>query len=543
MSRAVIEARRCAVSAVLFCLASGPATAQQFQALDVVAQAGEPVRLASEDERHAWPSEEPDADHLCERAKASKKDYIPIWREEFLKRNGMTAAYFDEHVRVIDTTVQCWQSGATFRIAYRVSYEWTSAEHSDEFLILLYEHEPAWRHRDVPRDTLFNAADVSRAIDWRIASAHIGLVAMLEELQFPTRELAIAALERAAHGEIGDSRQGYIDGRPHLDAEGIISSPENRCFRGDLDLVTGKVDVQDGPCRIGEPWPAKAVPPDSPCDSPGHCAPSPSWPSDPEWRCSPETIRDELTAEWKIVMRVDVIPRDVLSALDIKFMANQGEPWNSGCVQDGRLPGSQLVFAAYTPRMWVLSSRHGGIAIFQHALFLCRDYDGDWVFSAGQHPVESLSDLRTVPETSIQPGYKRATGPDAVLRGLEWVFPAGQLGRDYDAAATQLRGVTLTGERFGDRKGVVLASIDVWRPAPDSLTVCRKEAGLTFPLSEDSIVDWSAEEIRLRFVPRDLEKIAAQVKATEGTRADCEAPPPWIRFQVLTADRRRTPWL
>jgi hypothetical protein len=523
-------------------VATGPATAQQFQALDVFAQAREPVRLAREDERQPWASAEPDAEGLCERAKASKKDYIPIWRDEFLNRNAMTAAYFDEHVRVIDTTVQCWLSGATFRIAYRVSYEWTSAEHTDEFLILLYEHEPAWRHRDVPRNTLFNAADVSRAIDWRIGSAHIGSVAMLGELQFPTRDQAIAALERAAHGKIGDSRQYYLDRRPHLDAEGIISSPENRCFRGDLDLVTGKVDVREGPCRIGEPWPTKAVAPDSPCDSPGHCAPSLSWPSDPEWRCSPEAIRDELTAEWTIVTSVDVIPRDVRSALDIKFMANPGEPWNSGCVQDGRLPGSQLVFAAHTPRMWFLSARHGGFAIIQSAVFVCRDYDGDWVYSAGQHPVDSLSDLRTVPETSIQPGHRRATQPDAVLRGLEWVLPAGQWGRDSDADATQLRGVVLTGERFGDRKGVVLASIDVWLPAQDFRNTCRKEAGPTFPLSEDSIVDWSAEEIRLQFVARDLERIAARVKATEGTRADCEAPPAWIRFQVLTADHRRTPW-
>ena len=117
MRRAVVKARRCAMSAVLFCVATGPATAQQFQALDVLAQADEPVRLASEDARQAWASAEPDAEDLCERAKASKEDYIPIWREEFLKRNVMTGAYFDEHVRVIDTTVQCWQSGATFRIA------------------------------------------------------------------------------------------------------------------------------------------------------------------------------------------------------------------------------------------------------------------------------------------------------------------------------------------------------------------------------------------------------------------------------------------
>ena len=62
---------------------------------------------------------------------------------------------------------------------------------------------------------------------------------MLNGLRFATREQAIAALERAAHGAIGETRQQYVEGRPRLDADGVISRPENRCFRGSLDLVTG----------------------------------------------------------------------------------------------------------------------------------------------------------------------------------------------------------------------------------------------------------------------------------------------------------------
>ncbi len=258
--------------------------------------AGEPDRVPSGVGQRGSASEEPNADDLCARATASRADYIPIWRAEFLRRNAMTAAYFDEHVTVIDTNVQCWQTGASFRVRYRVSYEWTSAELTDGFLILLYEHEPGWHHRNVPRDTLFGAAEVSRAIDWSIGSPRIDSVAMLKGLRFSTRGQAIAALERAAHGAIGETRQQYVDGRPRLDADGVISSPENRCFGGSLDLVTGAVSVREGPCRIGEPWPATLVPAGSPCDSPGHCAASPSWPRNREWRCSRETIGNELHA-------------------------------------------------------------------------------------------------------------------------------------------------------------------------------------------------------------------------------------------------------
>ena len=155
MQRAVFGANRWRASALLFSLASGLAAAQQFQPLSVSTEvpegiaevqaktlvgqdvsppvAGEPDRVPSGVGQRGSVSEEPNADDLCARATASRADYIPIWRAEFLRRNAMTAAYFDEHVTVIDTNVQCWQTGATFRVRYRVSYEWTSAELTDGF--------------------------------------------------------------------------------------------------------------------------------------------------------------------------------------------------------------------------------------------------------------------------------------------------------------------------------------------------------------------------------------------------------------------------
>lgn len=560
MPRAVVGAKRWRALALLFCVASGLAAAQRLRSLGVSAGGPEGVAEAQADPRAArddsppgtgqpdrapgvgqrgTASVPPPADDLCARATASRADYLPIWRAEFLRRNAMTAAYFDEHVTIIDSTVVCWQPGATFRVGYRVNYEWTSAELTDQFLILLYEHEPAWHHRNVPRDTLFGATEVSRAIDWSIGSPRIDSVAMLEGLRFSTREQAIGALERAAHGEIREMRLQYVAGRPRLDADGVISSPENRCFRGFLDLVTGAIDVREGPCRVGEPWPAKVVSADSPCDSPGHCAASPAWPRDREWRCSRETIAHELRAtDWKVVTQVEVIPRDVRAAFGAEFMANPGAPWASGCVQDGRLPGAQLVFAAYTPRLWFLGARAGGIAITRHSSFFCRDYDGDWLFSAGDVSVESLADLRAVTGTSIGSGMALEMKVEAILSGIQWVFGPGQRGRDPDTDAAALRGIVLEGERFGTPRGTVLASIDVWLRDPAGGT-CRKGAGPTFPLGEESIIDWSPEEIRIQFAPRDLERIASQVQATV---APCETQRPWIRLQVLTADRRRTAW-
>lgn len=90
----------------------------------------------------------------------------------------------------------------------------------------------------------------------------------------------------------------------------------------------------------------------------------------------------------------------------------------------------------------------------------------------------------------------------------------------------------MEGERFGSPKGTVLATVDVWLPDPVG-GACRKHNGPTFPLSAESIVDWSPEKISVRFAQRDLDKIASQIQATV---APCETQDPWIRLQVLTAD-------
>ena len=501
MPRAVVGAKRWRASALLFSLASGLAAAQQLQPLDVSTEvpahiaeveadtlagqdvsppvAGEPDRVPGGVGLRGSAFEEPNADDLCARATASRADYIPIWRAEFLRRNEMTAAYFDEHVTVIDTNVVCWQTGASFHVRYRVSYEWTSAELTDGFLILLYEHEPGWHHRNVPRDTLFGAAEVSRAIDWSIGSPSIDSVAMLKGLRFSTREQAIAALSepRTAQSERRGSNTSR-DGRASTPTgyqpsrESLLSRfPRFGHRRG---LVRGA--VPDRRAMAGE-----LVPAGSPCDSPGHCAASPSWPRDREWRCSRETIEDELRAtDWKAVTRVEVIPRDVRAAFGAKFMANPGAPWRSGCVQDGRLPGTQLVFAAHTPRLWFLSALAGGFATTLNSSFFCRDYDGDWLFSAGASQVESLSDLRAVPEMSIGPGGALEIKVEAILSGLQWVLAPGQSGRGPDTDAAALRGIVVEGERFGGPKGTVVASIEVWLPDPVG-GACRKHAGPTFP--------------------------------------------------------------
>jgi hypothetical protein len=98
------------------------------------------------------------------------------------------------------------------------------------------------------------------------------------------------------------------------------------------------------------------------------------------WSCSAEDIHREVqTTRLVEVTRVEEIPKSVLEDLGLLEMgglANPGESWNSGCVQDGKTPGAQLVAAHRSERLWLVVTLHGGFVVQQAVAVLCRDGSG-----------------------------------------------------------------------------------------------------------------------------------------------------------------------
>jgi hypothetical protein len=125
---------------------------------------------------------------------------------------------------------------------------------------------------------------------------------------------------------------------------------------------------------LGAANPGSAVPPT------GHPATADSA------RFSPERVWREIRSDRTIqVTRVDRIPATVLRLPVLTVsgngrMANPGEDWNAGCVQDGKVPGAQLVFAARTPHGWFVHSLHGGYFTSRQLVFVWDGADPGPVF-------------------------------------------------------------------------------------------------------------------------------------------------------------------
>jgi hypothetical protein len=109
--------------------------------------------------------------------------------------------------------------------------------------------------------------------------------------------------------------------------------------------------------------------------------------AEPPEKCSPAMIHDELVAGKPVeISRVRKIPDEVLRAFGFEMdsdellginrgLADPGEEWNMSCIQDAKIPGSVLVFAVKTKRIWLLHYMSGGFSVRDHLVALCSDGD------------------------------------------------------------------------------------------------------------------------------------------------------------------------
>lgn len=201
-----------------------------------------------------------DRDALCRKANERRDIYLEIWRKQFLKRNKMDRTYFDSHVSVTKYDVGCqWNDGLAMEVNYRVTYGWAAIDHKDEFVLLLYDQDAAYRHLPIKRNHLFNEEEVSYAIDQRVYFSSISPVKALDKLKFSSYEDALKVFRKKAGSEKLDnvrlsfSVPGNVpreNGYPFLLGRGLKDVKRNECVVGHMNLVTGETVMDEYPCRV-----------------------------------------------------------------------------------------------------------------------------------------------------------------------------------------------------------------------------------------------------------------------------------------------------
>ncbi len=198
---------------------------------------------------------------LCTAAKARQAIYLDLWRSEFQRRNKVSAAEMAERVQVGEREVACgWTSGLAWRVNYTVTYGWARIATHDKLVLTLYSSTDAFAHLKLPRDRLWQPADIVQALDVPVFDAHVQPLDFTTPLAFATEAEGRAQLVKQLGGLTPQRSEFRLlpkncaapctPGHPTLQGHAVVDDARNRCRSAEIDLLTGQATVRDDPCRI-----------------------------------------------------------------------------------------------------------------------------------------------------------------------------------------------------------------------------------------------------------------------------------------------------
>jgi hypothetical protein len=186
------------------------------------------------------------------------QDYLQVWKNLMMERNGMTEEWMDDHLTINGTSIVNTSSCEFYRVEYTVQIDWAEVKSMDNLCIRIDPNQTLYPALTVARGPYLTQAEVAQVIHNRAFSSSMARIAPVEKLRYPTKAKAMRALEDGT----GHSLQDEYVRLPHstyffpsnghflLYASGSLPIGDNRCVTGMMDLVSGYVTANEGPCWI-----------------------------------------------------------------------------------------------------------------------------------------------------------------------------------------------------------------------------------------------------------------------------------------------------
>jgi hypothetical protein len=192
-------------------------------------------------------------DQLC--GTTDCKQYYSVWKNLFMKRNGISETWFRKHVRPFESEISGWSQGESFRVGYSVDIEWMNCIQYDQFIIRT--DETTYPQLNINRGPYLTEEEIDRAVSGFAFSSHIAVINPVEKLAFSSKRDALKSLHRQT-GTSGMSAGGFKypaakpiftpSGNPIMDASGDLNREENICQFGEIDLVNKEAEAWENAC-------------------------------------------------------------------------------------------------------------------------------------------------------------------------------------------------------------------------------------------------------------------------------------------------------
>lgn len=196
----------------------------------------------------------------CKKAGISdvEKKYFEIWRSEMMANNAMDPEYFNGHIRMkkVETyTLQDGTGNQYFKIYYRFKIDFAEVDLSDQFIIWKSNSDPLFPDYYLPRDIFLGQKDIHSALITRTNYSEMNTIVPSKKLYFKNKSAAQSAIHEvekkmkfSGYELWGDSRAGSKTGHLIMTFNKTISLENNNCLQGEIDLITGEIEVSPTNC-------------------------------------------------------------------------------------------------------------------------------------------------------------------------------------------------------------------------------------------------------------------------------------------------------
>lgn len=202
---------------------------------------------------------------LCAQAQQALPGHQAAWRESLARRLQWSAAPLAERLTVTRSDVICWNEGILVAVQFTLRQGWAEVAGQERFPVLHTERRngtPLPSPRWVPAGPIEGL--VEGAGPAGLAPAELLKLAPDEPLAPADRADAEARVLQALQQRAGrpavvnhsrlvyraPRQQPSATAQPWLLLHATIDDAANRCGAGELNLVSGALDVREQPCRI-----------------------------------------------------------------------------------------------------------------------------------------------------------------------------------------------------------------------------------------------------------------------------------------------------
>ncbi|MEM6345045.1 MAG: hypothetical protein AAF927_14235 [Bacteroidota bacterium] len=179
--------------------------------------------------------------------------YLGIWQNLLMERNNLSQAFFDDHIRVHESSINDWRDGTSFRVCYWIQIDWAISYECDKFIINIDPDDTKYPSLDLPRGVALNEQEVKLAAYNRAFGSTLSKINGATQIAYLSE--AAALNELVSYSELDTLCYSGVsldqkDGNLVLQASAEYRNQENPCVFGSIDLVSGQKEINDSPCRL-----------------------------------------------------------------------------------------------------------------------------------------------------------------------------------------------------------------------------------------------------------------------------------------------------